>query len=200
MKPAKWCLVLFLMALLLALSGCGGAEDDVSAGDSTAAGDEETVEVEPGEAEGEEEPESDETTAPANEVKISVTPPDGWEKVEEDNALASYSKLGATFRVTRDRVPQEVDGYDAYLEFVQGKFLDVFEKIEITGTGNATIGGHDGRKLTYIMEIMGVELKGEIYYIIKDGYAYTLSCGALADEFASFEADFAQFLQSFKFE
>jgi len=195
-KLAKWCLVLFVVALLLALPGCGGTED----GDDVSAGDEESGEAEPGEVEGEEESESDETTAPANEVKISVTPPEGWEKVEEDSALASYSKLGATFRVTRDIVPQGVEGYDAYLEFVQGKFQEVFDSIEITGTGNATIGGYDGRKLTYTLEMMGVEMKGEIYYIIKDGYAYTLACGAIADEFPNLEADFAQFLQSFKFE
>ena len=193
MKPNKWGLVLLMVLFLFVLSACGGGESAPPA-EEDAAGDQTEEPVDDGDDEA--------TPAPAvTEVTVDVTPPDGWDIMEGAGLLAGYMhNSGATFLVTRDNVPSEIEDYEGYVEFTKEIYSGTFDNIEFGGVENITVDGYTGKKMSYTYEGMGLTLKAVVIYIIIDDYAYTLTYAALTDFFDGLQGDFDQFVNSVRFE
>ena len=90
MKIFRYFMVLVLVVLLLAAAGCGGNTDTGDPSGNQNGGTDENGDETGGE-----------TVTP--DVKVKVTPPEGWE-VYESSALIHYMKGPSSFMVVRDRV------------------------------------------------------------------------------------------------
>jgi hypothetical protein len=139
-------------------------------------------------------------TAPAKTSKVTVTPPAGWEPVEGSVAIAQYMKDGASFIVTADSMPSEARTPDAFINFAKGMFSKTFDGTTFGDAQKLTIAGSDGWMLPFSCKVSGFVMKYNIYYIFKDGKAYTFTCGALSDNFDQLKGDYDAFMASVKFQ
>lgn len=138
--------------------------------------------------------------AQSAQYKITVTPPAGWEPVPGSTALAQYMKGGSSFIVTSDIIPAEAKEPDNYVDFVKGEYQDSFKEVSFESTKNVTIAGMEGRELTYSCTVSELSMKFSIYYVLKDGRAYTFTCASMADTFDGLKGDFEAFMNSVKFQ
>lgn len=205
MRTGKLLALLLSLALVLCLAGCGGPADEAAGnGEENGGVVSEGEEGEPGADE--EEPGNGENGAEppgpeAAEANISVTSPAGWEPQEGEGLLACYNKDSATFLVTREAIPAEADDdFDQFIEFVKGKFADTFDLIDVEEATALEVAGYEARELCFTAETFGLEMKYRVVYVFRDGYAYALTCGALAGEYAGLEGGFNSFIDSFGFE
>lgn len=144
------------------------------------------------------------TTQPEvkKEMTVSVAKKDGWDTVQGSTALIQYLKDGNSVIATRDIMPSEAKTPEDYIKFVKDKFSDAFNNVSYEDVSQ--IGVSDPNKYllvyTYNIKVGGADyqMKAWITYIFHEGYAYTLTCGALSDNFKAAEADFRIFIESFK--
>jgi hypothetical protein len=185
MKAAKLMAVVLCISLLVSLTGCGGGGSPDGDGGETEGG--------PSNDQG-----GSETPGGA-ETGISVTPPAGWEPHVGAGLLAGYRKNGATFQVTRDALPAQASTPDQFMDFVMSMFAETFANTEFETAQTLQVAGHESRKLFFTGEMFGLKMKYMVVYVFRSGYAYTLTCGTLLDEFSETESDFQAFVDSFQF-
>lgn len=192
MKIFRYFMVLVLVVLLLAAAGCGGGKETGDpSGNENGSGAAEENGGEKGDANGGE-------VAPT-EVKVSVTPPEGWEK-GESSALIQYTKGPSSFMVVQDRIRQDVDGLEGYLEVAQEKLSETFSKVEFSSVENIKVDGHDSKKFFGTYEVAGMPFKLLTVYVYREGYIYNLQGCALAEDFDPLLPEFEAFISSFRFE
>lgn len=195
MKAFKLFMVLVLVALLLAVAGCGG---NGGTGDSpnNEAGDSLVDENGDQTADEGDEP-GGETVAP--DVGVKVTPPDGWEK-SESSALVQYTKGPSSFIVVREKIAGDINGLDGYLEEAKKQLAGTFSGIEFSSVERLKLDGYDGRKFFCTYEVANMPFKLIIIYVFRDGYIYNLQGCALAEDFDGLLPEFEAFISSFRFE
>lgn len=192
MKLFRYLTVLVLVVLLLAAAGCGGDGGDAADPSTNESGNGATEEN--GDENG------GETAAP--EVKVKVTPPEGWEEKDDPTALASYMKDTSSFMVMPEKVAADVDGLDGFLVKAQEKLSEMktFEDPEFSSVESLKVDGHDGRKYYFTTKVAGMPFKYIIVYVFRDGYIYHLQGCALGDDFDALLPEFEAFIDSFRFE
>jgi hypothetical protein len=194
MKLFRYVAVLILVVLLLAAAGCGGDGGDVAEPSNNETGNG-AVEENGGEN-GDEN--GGETAAP--EVKVAVTPPEGWEEGDVSTALVSYMKGPSSFMVVREKVAAGIDGLDGYLAKAKEKLSETFEDPEFSSIENVKVDGYDGRKFFFTTKVAGMPFKYMIIYVFRDGYIYHLQGCALGDDFDALLPEYEAFISSFRFE
>ena len=194
MKLPRYITVLFLVVLLLAAAGCGGNGGDAT--DPSTNGSGNGAVEENGGKNGDEN--GGETAAP--EVKVAVTPPEGWEERDDPAALASYMKGTSSFMVIPEKIAANVDGLDGYLAKAHEKLAQIFEDPEFSSVENVKVDGYDGRKFFFNTTVAGLPFRYLIIYVFRDGYIYHLQGCALGDDFNALLPEFEAFINSLRFQ
>lgn len=132
------------------------------------------------------------------EMTFALATIDGWEKQDTPSALAHYIKDGNTVMVTRDRMPEEANTPEKFLDYVRERFRESFDDVEFPDTAEIGVSDPDKHFLIYTHKIMNMEMKGWITYIFHDKYAYTLTCGGFSDNFPELEEEFRTIIESFE--
>lgn len=202
MKLLRYLTVLLLVVLLLAAAGCGGNGGDVAdpSNNETGNGAIEENGGENGDKNGDKNGEKNGVETAGPEVKVAVTPPEGWEEQDDSTALASYMKDTSSFMVIPEKVAADVDGLDGFLAKAQERLLQTFEDPELSSVENVKVDGYDGRKFFFTTKVAGMPFKYLIIYVFRDGYIYHLQGCALGDDFDALLPEFEAFISSFRFE
>jgi PBP1b-binding outer membrane lipoprotein LpoB len=132
------------------------------------------------------------------EMTVELATIDGWEKQDTPSVLVHYLKEGNTVMVTRDRMPEEANTPEKFLDYVKERFTESFNNVEFQDVAEIGVSDPDKHFLIYTHKIMNMEMKGWITYIFHDKYAYTLACGGLSENFSELEEEFRTFIESFK--
>jgi len=196
--------VLFLCAALtISICSCGSAAGKT---ETTKAAEDTTIE------ETAEETASEETemtaglttvqTAPVStvpDITVTITPPDGWVKVENSVILAQYTKSTASFMVSNESYFSSTNLDDVVTE-AKGIFSDSFTNVEYIGdTETITVDGHDARKFFFTCEFGTIPFKYEYIYIkIGDGI-YSIVFGDFEETFDALAPDIEKILTDIKF-
>ncbi len=140
--------------------------------------------------------------AQQNKMKITVSLPSGWEKIQGSVLEHQYLKNGASFMIKEEAALNGMALDDAVNKTKQqiGKF---FKNVVFTQNERLNVIGHDAQGITFIYSsYMGkTELKmkmNSIYLIIKNK-CYNISFGSMADSFNELSSDIPQILQGIKF-
>jgi len=136
----------------------------------------------------------------AASLDFSLIVPKGWTQRTQSKALAQYKKGPGSFLVTADTMPQTANTPDGYVAFVKGQLGQAFKSVTYEPVVAGRTDGHDSRELKYSADASGIKMKFDVLYVFKEGKAYTLTGGTMADFFTpEFEADLKAFFGSFKF-
>ena len=128
-------------------------------------------------------------------AKVMVTAPTGWEKIDSP-ALAQYGKGAASFIVSADVVPLSVNNdSDEYVKFTRKIFEKTFKDASFSEPQKITIDGIEGREFTLTTLD---KMKLRIIYLLKDGMAYTITCGATEKDYDLLLKEYNIFIESFK--
>lgn len=136
------------------------------------------------------------------EMTVFLTTIDGWNPVQGSTALIQYLKDGNSVIATRDIMPSEAKTPESFINYVKGMYSKTFDNVGYEDVSQ--IGVSDPNKYllvyTYDVKIAGAahKMKAWVAYIFHDGYAYTLHCGGLSNNFSAVEADIKTFIESFK--
>lgn len=136
------------------------------------------------------------------EMTVFLTTIDGWNKVEGSTALIQYLKDGNSVIVTRDIMPSDAKTPESFIEYVKGMLSKTFDSVGFEDASQMGISDPNKHLLvyTYSLKVGGADyqMKAWAAYIFHDNYAYTLTCGALSNNFSNLEGDFKTFMESFK--
>lgn len=188
-KSFKVSMLFMILVCMLTISGCNSASKGSSVNQGSKSQPVEQAKTTP------EAP----VVKPA-QTKITVTPPAGWDPVPGSTAIAQYLKGGSSFIVTADNIPSGSEKPDAYVDFVKGQFSKSFKDINFEGTKNVAVAGIEGRMLAFTFKVSGMDMKSNVYYVLKGGKAYTFTCGSIVANFDGLKGDFEAFMNSVKFE
>jgi len=140
--------------------------------------------------------------AQQKKLKITVSLPSGWEKVQGSVLEHQYLKNGASFMIKEEFAVNGMTLDEAVNKTKQqiGKF---FNKVEFAHDEEIKVNGHDAQSITftYAMNMGKNELKmkmNSIYLIIKNK-CYNISFGSITDSFNELSSDIPQILQGIKF-
>jgi hypothetical protein len=135
-------------------------------------------------------------------MKITVSLPSGWEKVQGSVLEHQYLKNGASFMIKEEFALNGKALDDAVKEAKQqiGKY---FKTVEFANDEQVKVNGHDAQSIafTYSIAMRQTEMMmkmNSIYLIIK-GKCYNISFGSTADHFMDISSDIPQILQGIKF-
>lgn len=184
--------IVYLLAvtlLLTTLSGCSSS----SASKNTGAKPEQTSESQ--KTDQTKQNQSSQNSSTQSKGKVTVIAPSGWEKIESP-ALAQYAKGAASFIVTADVVPASVNNNsDEYVKFTREIFEKSFKNASFSDAQKITIDGIEGREFTFTTT---EKMKMRIIYLLKDGMAYTITCGAIEKDYDMLSKEYNAFIESFK--
>ncbi len=135
----------------------------------------------------------------ADEVKISIVPPEGWKPVEGSVLQVHYGNETASFMVKTESFP--VDSLDSVVEEAKDIFTSTFDDVQYIGEPERiTIDGKDARKFTFTCEVSSMKMKFEYAYLYVGNEVYAITFGDLADHFDSLISDYEKILSDIKFE
>ena len=198
MRFFRYLAVLVLVVLLLAAAGCGGNGGEVAEPSDNESGN--GAIEENGDENGDENGVENGGETAVSEVKVVVTPPEGWEEADESTALVSYMKGTASFMVVREKVAAGIDGLDGFLAKAREKLSETFADPEFSSIENVKVDGYNGRKFFFSTKVAGLPFRYLIIYVFRDGYIYHLQGCALGDDFDALLPEFEAFISSFRFE
>lgn len=129
---------------------------------------------------------------------FSISVPAGWTTKEGSASLAHYMKGVGSLIVTADTMPANASAPDSYVAFVKERLMKAFPKAVFEPVLKGKKGPHETRELRYSAEMSGIKLKYDIFYVFRNGKAYTLTAGNIAAAFDdSFSKDVTMFFSSF---
>lgn len=114
--------------------------------------------------------------------------PESWMRVEDSSRLVSFYAPGppeqglANFGITTEGVGEAVtvDEYMRKQKLILAQAIPGFSAYQISG---ATIGGRDGARYTFDMEIMGQAIRLLGFVVIHNRTAFVFTGGCDADQF-----------------
>lgn len=134
----------------------------------------------------------------AEEINISVTPPEGWEPVEGSVAPVHYLKGTAGLIVKSESFTGET--IDAVTEEAKAVFESAFDNVQYVGdTESLNVDGKDARKLIFTCDVSGMNMKYEYVYLFAGNDVYAITFGDLTENFDSMTADFETILGNISF-
>lgn len=140
--------------------------------------------------------------AQQKKLKITVSLPSGWEKVQGSVLEHQYLKNGASFMIKEEFAVNGKTLNDAVNKVKQeiGKF---FKKVEFANDEQIKVNGHDAQSITFTYAVnMGkteMKMKMKSVYLIIKSKCYNISFGSIADNFNDLSSDIPQILQGIKF-
>lgn len=189
MKFAKILTVLMLVVLLTVTAACGGGTTPSGNSDP---GDDQTT---PSDDSG------SDTPAPADEITVTVTAPEGWTAVEPVPAglLFNYTNsTGASFNGKREKLYE--DDLAAYVSYIKPIFEDSFDGLTWEDDRSIQIDGRDAIEINFSFATYGVVMKMAAAYTVIDDDVYYFTFGSMEDGYDSVFPDYESFLNSIKFE
>ena len=101
-----------------------------------------------------------------------------------------------TYGISVDSMPGDANTPDAFVEFAKKNFPKYMKNCKFGASSILTVSGADARRFEFTGESSGLPMKYIILYVFKDGRAHTLTCGAVATDFAGFKADYEKVIAS----
>lgn len=136
--------------------------------------------------------------APATEITIEITPPEGWEPVDGSVLAVQYMKNTASFMVKDESYTSST--LDGVVDEALGIFQSSFDKLEVQGEAeNITVDGKDAIKVTFTCVISSMNMKYEYVFLFAGGKTYTIVFGDLTDTFDSLAEDYNTIVNTIKF-
>lgn len=190
----KYVMISFILLVILLFSACSGQN---SAPESNSPGD--AAQNQPSGDTAKTETASAEQSAPAGQIKVTVSAPDGWEPGEGIGFLLRYSKQGASFMLKEE--PYGSSTLDEVVSDSKEIFEGTFDNVEyVGGVEDLTVGGKDAKKYTFTCEVSGFKMKYQYVFFFVDRDVYVITCGCSEEIFDSFAADFESLINSVHFE
>ena len=122
--------------------------------------------------------------------------PEDWEPLHGTGALVTFMAPAvpgvpgrANVTMTMEPVPSDMTP-EAYLEQAKPLLAQILPDYEFTGQESVTVGGVDGVRYTYDIEIQGQRMRLVGYALLAKDHAYVLTAGALADRFENYADTF----------
>ncbi len=131
-------------------------------------------------------------------LSLKVTAPEGWSPNSSNPSM--IMKGTGSYIITTDVLPEEAATPDAYAKFAQKQFEQAFANTKFQAPQSLSISGTDARRLEFSGEISGMKMNYIIVSVLKDGMAYTLTCGDLTSDFDAVKADFEKIIASARLE
>ena len=146
-----------------------------------------------------EESTSEEST-PANEMKLAIDLPDGWEPVEGSNLPAHYTKnVSAVFMVTKQGYSG--DTLDTVTELAKSANEKAYGKVQYEGeTESIKVDGKDASKFVCTYEFGGLSMKSMFVYFFYGQDTYSIAFSDFAESYDALSDDYAAILAQIKFE
>jgi hypothetical protein len=138
----------------------------------------------------------------------NISAPQNWERkdtsmmgLEATFFFAPVTDVNATFRanvnVTAEKIPSQYDISDYYkagLQMMSSKMNGFTEE----KNGDATVNGLPAKWLIYKHTMFGPKMEVLVYFIVKNGMAYVITCTCLDNELSKYEPEFKQIINSFE--
>lgn len=135
-------------------------------------------------------------------MRISVSLPSGWEKVQGSVLEHQYLKNGASFMIKEEFMLNGMT-LDNGVKKSKEQIEKYFSSVEFTNDESLEVNGHSAQSVTfsYSVNIRQTEMKmkmSSIYLIIQNKF-YNISFGSIQDNFNDISLDIPQILQGIKF-
>jgi len=140
--------------------------------------------------------------AQQNKMKITVSLPSGWEKVQGSVLEHQYLKNGASFMIKEEFALNGMALDNAVKEAKQqiGKY---FKKVEFADDERVKVNGHNAQSVTFTYSVnmrqTEMKMKMNSIYLIVNSKCYNISFGSILDNFKEISSDIPQILQGIKF-
>ena len=155
---------------------------------------------------------SNETSVPADnarseqpqkgELKITVSLPEGWEKVENSVLEHQYIKGSSSFMIKHETVLDGKSLNDAIAE-AKSQIGKYFEGAEFSETENLKIDDIDAKSIvfTYDVKAAGMTFKMKMLstYLMVNGKCQTISIGGQESNYNSLSSDISFLLKGIRF-
>ncbi len=133
------------------------------------------------------------------EADFTVSVPNGWVKKDKTTALAQYQKGPGSLIITADYMPSVCKTPDQYIDYVKTQLSKTFKSITYESVVKGKKDGLETRELFYTIDLSGMKMKYDVFYVFKNSKAYTLTTANMLDLFdAGFAADLKAIFSSFK--
>ncbi len=135
-------------------------------------------------------------------MRITVSLPSGWEKVQGSVLEHQYLKNGASFMIKEEFMLNGMT-LDNGVKKSKEQIEKYFSSVEFTNDESLEVNGHSAQSVTfsYSVNIRQTEMKmkmSSIYLIIQNKF-YNISFGSIQDNFNDISLDIPQILQGIKF-
>ena len=135
-------------------------------------------------------------------MRITVSLPSGWEKVQGSVLEHQYLKNGASFMIKEEFILNGMT-LDNGVKKSKEQIEKYFSSVEFTNDESLEVNGHSAQSVTfsYSVNIRQTEMKmkmSSIYLIIQNKF-YNISFGSIQDNFNDISLDIPQILQGIKF-
>lgn len=140
--------------------------------------------------------------AQQNKMKINVSLPTGWEKVQGSVLEHQYLKNGASFMIKEEFALNGMALDNAVKEAKQqiGKY---FKNVEFADDERVKVNGHNAQSVTFTYSVnmrqTEMKMKMNSIYLIINNKCYNISFGSILDNFKEISSDIPQILQGIKF-
>lgn len=145
---------------------------------------------------------TDKASAPTkstDEIKISVSPPEGWEPVKGSVLQVQYMKNTASFMVKDENFTGKT--LDEVVAEAKGYFEKSFKNVAYVGDAQTiTVDDLDARKIIFTCTVSNMQMKYEYVYLFVGKDVYAITFGDLASSFDTLTADYEQILNNISFE
>lgn len=120
---------------------------------------------------------------------FAIQHPEDWEPLHGTGALVTFMAPAepgtagrANVTVTMEPVPASMTAAE-YLEQAKPLLAQMLPEYEFGGQEPVTVGGVEGIRYSYTIEIQGHRMSLIGYALLAKGHAYVLTAGSLADRF-----------------
>lgn len=133
------------------------------------------------------------------EVKIVVSPPEGWNPVVGSVLPVQYMKNTASFMVKEEKFSSKT--VNDVVKEAKTYFENAFGNVKYIGEPeDIIVGGLEAQKIVFTCKVSSMQMKYEYVYLFAGGKAYAITFGDLENTFDSLSSDYEQILNNISFE
>jgi hypothetical protein len=137
--------------------------------------------------------------------EYEITFPEGWEPGETTmmNLPVKYARrTGATefaesVNVVVEKLPSQV-GLDDYIRIGEKNMRKGLHRFRLIERSRTTLNGQAAERWIYTHEGANRQLKVLVYQLVRDRYAYIITCTASADSYDEYEKTFEESAATFR--
>lgn len=140
--------------------------------------------------------------AQQNKMKITVSLPSGWEKVQGSVLEHQYLKNGASFMIKEEFVLNGLT-LDEAVKKAKEQIGKYFKTVVFAIDEPIKVNGHNAQSVTFTYSVnmrqTEMKMKMNSIYLIVNSKCYNISFGSILDNFKEISSDIPQILQGIKF-